>query len=241
MSVKIEHDYSYIRTPQRLKDLKICEDVIDKIAVNTKDEEAAIEFLDYIEGKYKLYQYKKDNGVRFGEHELFFRGGESYRYFTLNINHNFIDSATIIKELQSHPIFANEDTYIRFQYATIPIKPSIDKWLKQVNISPESVELFDWEAFQYIYGLAYYSNSHCLPQDMKYIIYNMEQKLFEFIEGKNIDITLTYQSVFIDPIQKSRGKIKKISDNIGYGFFKGGAVRKYYPITSVNIKSLSAV
>ena len=60
MSVKIKHDYSYIRTPQRLKDLKICEDVIDKIAVDTKDEKAAIGFLDYIEGKYKFYQYKKD-------------------------------------------------------------------------------------------------------------------------------------------------------------------------------------
>lgn len=241
MSAKIKHDYSYIRTPQRLKDLKICEDVIDKIAVDTKDEKAAIEFLDYVEGKYKFHQYKKDNGVRFRDHELFFWKGESYRYFTININHNLIDSAKITDDLQTHPIFDNEDTYIRFQYTTIPIIPSIDKWLKQIKISPKNINLFDWEAFRYIYGLAYYSGGYCLPQDMKDTIFNIEQKLFEFMECKNINITLIYEGVFGNSNQDMRGRIEKINDNTGYGFFKGKAVKKYYPISSVNIKSLSVV
>lgn len=241
MSANIKHDYSYIRTPQRLKDLKICEDVIDKIAIDTNDEKTAIEFLDYIEGKYKLYQYKKDNGVRFGGHELFFWRGGNYKHFTLNINHNLIDKEKILDDLQSHHIISNSDVYIRFQYATIPIESSIDKWLKQVEVSRDGIKLFDWEAFQYVYGLAYYSNGYCISRDMKDKIFNIEQELFEFIEGKRIDAILTYESVFGNSNQNMIGKIIKINDNIGYGFFKGKAVKKYYPISPVNIKSLCVV
>ena len=76
----------------------------------------------------------------------YFWSNGNYRYFTIDINHDLIDSSKVIRDILSQP-FANSEGVYQITIQNNSVYITIDNWLKQIKVTKESVKIFDWKHF----------------------------------------------------------------------------------------------
>lgn len=226
--MEIKHDKSYLHLYEDWKKAGFTNEVVGKICIqgNYQYEEYEIvkKIADYLESNYKMYQYIKNNGVKFGEEDLFFWTNERERmlYFDLTIKadtldkHNFIVHS-IVQYLEQN--YSESQLYIRLQYTERKNWKSINKFLGNefdiVNLPIDKLRP--------LYGYIYSSNQFTKENIDK--LHRLSEEYIGQFEGKKVcwnnDI---------------KGTIKKIGDT--YGLFKPRATRTYYPLDLSKINSL---
>jgi hypothetical protein len=90
--MKIKNDESCLALYDDMKRIGFTDRSVNKlcfqafVTANREGETAIKQIKDYLESHYKMYQYIKNNGVKYGEHELFYWSNDNDLYFTVNLN-----------------------------------------------------------------------------------------------------------------------------------------------------------
>lgn len=232
--LEIKHDMNYLTGKQGLKGIGFTDITVFKICfqgMRSDDTKIIIQELkDYLESKYKMYQYKKDNGVKYGEHELFYwhngdtRHNDFERYFdvTLNDNNSIEHNETISKEIEQYikEKYSNDNLYVRFQYTDRIDWDKVNNYIKDFILDLDNIP---FEELQAVSSNMYYVGSHYASESIDKLI-EIEKIIMEHFKGKKV----IYNGI--------KGTLRKL-DN-GYGVFKPRATRTYYPIELSKIKEL---
>ena len=220
--------------------------IIDKIMFHgfKGDEEIIKEFADYLEEHYKMYQYKKGDGVKFHEEELFYWHNTQYDnglYFDVNIqpNYGFERAIQIGNEIVEYLKSCNKQ-----MNGTIVIR-----WMEEPNwykandymnneFDPNNIDL---DKIRPLYSNLLSGNTLTLANKDKLIAAN--NRYLKSIDGKKVSCILISDSVFGSFANKIDGKIKSLygMDKGSYGLFKPRATKTYYPIDIGKIKSLEVI
>lgn len=229
--MKIEHNLDYLPSNDILVEAALANDVIGKICLegNFKHREQIIQIADYLENNFRMYQYKKDNGVKYKTEDLFFWTNcqrEEMTYFDVTVNsetlegHNEIVN-TVVKYLEEN--YSDTEIYVSLQYTRRFDWNKINQFLKQdfdLNNLPVSV-------LQILHSESKYCGRKFTEQDIEKLNKLSTLYLDQFV-GKKV--------IWNGQI---KGTIRKLSD--GFGLFKPRAKKSYYPLELGNIKSLSLI
>lgn len=231
--MEIKHDKSYLNLWEDQKNAGFTVEVVDKIKFDAdiRDNrciEAFQEIKDYLENNYKMYQYKKGNGLKHGEHELFYWASwqTPERYWTIDLNENLSFKKRtelleqIIKYLEDN--FSDINGNVCLQYKNCMDWDLVNKYISQLEVDYNNLPYNKLRAIFYFQ----FNDWKYLTKENANKLIDIEQHLFISLEGKKV--------IFND----IKGTLKKV-DNYGtYGVFKPRAKRSYYKIGFSNINSL---
>lgn len=232
--MEIKHDKSYLSENNVMVDAGFANDVVGKICFqgNFKLGEHALikQIADYLENNFRMYQYIKDNGVKFKTEDLFFWTNDSrdkLLYFDVNVKadtlvrHNEIVD-TITKYIENN--YSNSEMYVRLQYTKRMDWNKINEFLKQdFNINNLPIELL-----QPLHNESKYCGNGFTEESINKLISLSNEYLNQFTDKKvlwNGEI---------------KGTIRKFEES-RYGLFKPRAKKTYYPIELGNIRSLATI
>jgi hypothetical protein len=233
--MEIKHNESYLYLYKDMKELGFTVRTIMKLhfqgyATDSRSKQAIQDMKDFLEANYKMYQYKKDNGVKFGEHELFYwsNNNSDPLYFTIDFNEkrSFAENDMLAKKIIEYV----ETTYSHIEgYLSIQYKDATD-WAK-VNDYVENTE-FDirnlpFKVLSLFYANICYVGNQLSPKSIE-ILHSLEKQLFESLIDKKV--------VF----NEIKGTLKEIQKGV-YGVFKPRSSKTYYSINLGKIKTLQAV
>ena len=231
MSLEISHYKGLLRENGTLQKNGYTNEVIYKICFESKNTVLMQTLKDYLETNYKMYQYKKDNGIKFGEEELFYwhnslcNDGKQYFDVTLR-DHNSIEyNQNIIKEIEEYLVInhSNEILHVCYNY-----HDRID-WNK-VNAFIEEYQLilsgtsFDFRllAIMWYHGRAVGGKLSKTSIDKIAII---ESQIQQHFKGKKI----MFNGI--------KGTVKEIGEGRS-GVLKPHAKKTYYPFILGNIQEI---
>lgn len=226
--MKIKEYKGYLTENNQLVKAGLSDNVVTKISFEGSfqaNEQLIMKSIaDYLEENYKMYQYKKDNGVKFGEHDLFFwTNRDDLLYFDVNINaetlekHNQIVNS-IVNYIENN--YSNTQINVTLNYTVRNDWNRINDYLKQdfgVNNLPI-------EVLQELHRGINYAGWDFTKESV--------QKLNE--------LSNLYLDQFVDKRvfwNGMKGTIKNFDEN-RYGFFKLRARKNYYTISLGNSDSL---
>lgn len=227
--LEIKHDMNYLTGKQGLKGMGFTDITVFKICFRgmRSDNTRIIiqELKDYLESKYKMYQYKKDNGVKYGTEELFYwcnHNDERYFDVTLKDHNSIEDNEKISKEIEQYvkDKYSDANLYVRFQYADRIDWDKVNNYIKDFILDLDNIP---FEELQAVSSNMYYVGSHYASESIDKLI-EIEKIIMEHFKGKKV----IYNGI--------KGTLRKL-DN-GYGVFKPRATRTYYPIELSKIKEL---
>ena len=225
--MNIEYDYSYLNIEKDFADVGFADETVEIIRVQAKmgEEEEVNWFLDMLERRFKMYQYIKDNGVKFGEEELFYWCGESKLYFTLTVKAETLEQHEKIVDDVLDIVrndFGQTNFELSMQMGNRKDWSKINGYLEQISewktISPNIISMF--------------------YNDMKYCGTKYSKESVE----KLYALSDEYLEIFVDKKVKWNdwlGTVRKLST--GYAFFKTRAKRTYYQLNLGNVESLKCV
>ena len=228
--LSIKHDKSYLRN-DILKELGYRNETINKICFqgNFKipgSEQIIQQIKDYLENTYKMYQYKKDNGVKYGEHELFYwciHNDKIYFDVTLNDKFTIEYNNKIVAEIEEYinNNYAEATLYVRYQYSDIINWDKVNDYLNVYELDFNNIP------FNLLSSLAYYSfcAGNGITGKNKEKLYNIELEIQKYFKGKKV--------IF----NNIKGTVKEFKEGY-FGVFKPRATRTYYPFQLSTIHSL---
>lgn len=233
--LEIKHDKSYLTGREGLKGMGFTDVTVFKICFQgmySDDSSIVIqEIRDYLELKYKMYQYKKDNGIKYGEEELFYwhngdtRYNDFKRYFdvTLKDNNSIEHNERISKEIEQYvkDNYPNANLYVRFQYTDRIDWDKVNDYIENFELDLENIP---FEELHAVTSYMFCCGSHYNEKSMEKLT-DIENQLMKFYEGKKV----IYNGI--------KGTLKHLGNN-NYGVFKPRATRTYYPIELKTIKEL---
>lgn len=225
--MEMKHDKSYLYLYKRMVDTGFTDEVVGKICVQggVNEQENITELLDILENNFRMYQYKKDNGVKYGTEDLFY-WGDRERYFDVTVkandlkNHNKI-VADVLNIIENN--FKNSDFYVRLQYDNRIDYEKINEYLKQD---------FDISNFQISTLGAFYEN---IPSNHGRYTKESTQKLYKLSN----DFLDQYVDKKVIVNQTLKGTIHKLDDI--FALFKPRATKTYYPLNIGVIQSIELV
>jgi len=229
--MEIKHDQSYLSENNTLVEAGLANDMIWKICIqgNLKENEYKLikQIADYLEENFRMYQYKKDNGVKFKTEDLYFWTNEEREkmlYFDVSVKadtpekHNQIVNS-IVKYLEEN--YSDSQIYVRLQYKRLVNWNKVNEYLKQdfdLNKMPVNV-------------------LQLLHNDSNYVGHGLT---LESINKLN-ELSNAYLDQFVDKKVLWNGEIKgtvRKFEEGRYGLFKPRARKTYFPIELGKIKSL---
>ena len=232
--LEIKHDMSYLYlTNNKLKQMGFTNTTVYKICFQgmySDDTKIIIQELkDYLELKYKMYQYKKDNGIKFGEEELFYWSNyDSQRYFdvTLKDNNNIKHNEKISKEIEEYvkEKYKNTNLYVRFQYHNRIDWSKINDYIEYFELDFNNIP---FEELAAISSRMFYVGSYYTEESMIKLA-NIEKQIMKYFQNKKI----IYNNI--------KGTLRELPCG-GYGVFKPRATKTYYPIKLKSIEKLELV
>lgn len=225
--MEIIDDKSYLYLNKRMVNTGFTDEVVGKICVQGGcDEQQAIDrLLDILENRFRMYQYKKNNGVLFDTEDLFY-WGDRKRYFDVTVKANTLERHNkIVAEVLDiiNCDFKNTQFYVRLQYDNRTDWDRINEYMQQdfdIDNLPLSILSAFYKDMQY--------------DDRKYSM-EATEKLHE--------LSNLFLSKFIDKKVIVNGNIKgyvhKLSDT--YALFKPRATKTYYPLNLGVIQSIKMI
>jgi len=244
--MEINHDESYLYLYSDMEHTGFTQKSVKKIcfqgyAADFERSQIAIQNIkDYLENNYKMYQYKKDNGVKFGEHELFYWCNDGGLYFDVSLNekNSLEQNERIVNEIIDYvnQEYSNMQGYVRLQYE------SRTDWNK-VN---EYIQNTEFDINNLPYGMlnaisnAAYGQGNTLVIESRTKLQNIEQQLMNAFKDKKVIYEQVSSGVFGKSRTAIKGTLKQISEN-AYGVFKPRATRNYYIIDMQHIANLQLV
>ena len=223
----------FISKDTSLKDLGLAFDAAHKLRFQARPgfERSIFEIKEWLEANFKMYQYKKDNGVKYGEHELFYwhRDGDD-RYFTVDIKYKDIRAdRNAASEILCYIATAhkNVDGYVVLQFKTIPSWADINRFIMDMDIS--DTEKLPLNAIAVIANESYYTGD-TLTLDSRAKLSKLETDLLGAMRDKKVR--------FSDSVGRPiMGTLRQLS-NGGFALFKPRATKTFYPMSLRNIANL---
>ena len=236
IEMNIEHDKYYLNLWIQQKEAGFSQEIVSKIRfdADVKDDrcvKAFQEIKDWLEANYKMYQYKKDNGVKYGEHELFYWANweTPERYWTIDFNEilSFEKRIELMQQIVKHieSNYSDISGYIYLQYKNCMDWDLANEYILNLDVDYSNVPFDQLRAifyFQFTGGWKYLNKENANK------LIDIQQELFKGLEDKKV----VFNGI--------KGTLKKIDNNGGYGVFKPRATRTYQKIGLNNIISLSA-
>lgn len=230
--LELKHDKSLLGN-DILKVLGYKDEAIHKICFqgkfNIANSETIIKRIkDHLEETYKMYQYKKDNGVKFGEEELFYWSNDNKLYFDVNLNNKFTIEYNnrIVEEIEAYlkTNFSDDELYIRYQYSDIINWNKVNNYITNFQLDCNSIP------FDMLSSLSYYCHvaGNRITRENHEKLLDIEIKIQEYYKNKKV--------VF----NNIKGTVKEFKEGY-YGVFKPRATRTYYPFRLSKINTLQLV
>lgn len=229
--MEIKHDQSYLSENNTLVDAGLANDMIWKICIqgnNKVNEQKLIkQIADYLEENFRMYQYKKDNGIKSQTEDLFFWTNgdrEKMLYFDVSVKadtpekHNQIVNS-VIEYLKSN--YTDSQIYVRLQYKRITNWNVVNEYLKQ-NFDLDNLPI---------------NVLQLLHNDSKYCGHGFTKESIDKLH----ELSNYYLDQFVDKKVlwngQIKGTIRKFEEG-RYGLFKPRARKTYHPIELGKIQSL---
>ena len=231
--MEIKHDKSYLNLWADQSNAGFTRELANKIVfqADVRDNRCIVAFQtikDWLEDNYKMYQYKKGNGVKYGEHELFYWASwdTPERYFTIDFNEvlSFDKRIELLEQIESYIVnnLSNIGGFIRLQYKNCMDWDLVNEYVLQLEIDCNNIP---YDKLRAIFDFQFTGDWKYLTKENALKLYNIQQELLKNLEGKKV----IYNGI--------KGTVKKVN-NGGYGVFKPRATRTYYPIELKTIKEL---
>ncbi len=224
--MEIIHDKYYLNLWAEQREAGFTQEIANKIVFDADIRDArSIETFqtikDYLEENYIMYQYKKDNRVKYGEHELFYWASweNPERYWTIDFNENLSFDKRIellnqiIKYLENN--FTSVGGSVRLQYKNCMDWNLANDFISNLDIDINNIPYAKIKA---LYCFQFTGDWRNLTTENVNKLMSLEQELLKSLEGKK---------VILNGI---KGTLKKIDDCGTYGVFKPRATRQYYKI-----------
>lgn len=231
--MQIKHDLSYLPESKVLLEAGFAHDVVKKICFQghfkLNEGKFIKQIADHLEENYKMYQYVKDNGVKFKEEDLFFWTNdtrEELLYFDVNVRADTLEKHNeivqeIVKYIEDN--YSNTEMYVRLQYSRRENWDAINEFLKQ-DFDLNNLPI---EKLQPLYREIQYSNGFTKESVMK-----LRELSNSFLDQ------FTDKKVLLNG-GELKGTIRKLGDH--FGLFKPRARKTYYHINLGVIKSLTLI
>lgn len=211
--MKITNDFSYLSKKEKYDRSYINLGVFHLRFLFKADNNVnsnATRILDWMEENFKMYQYKKNNGVKYGEHELFFwcNCGD-FSYFTIGFIYKSLEKCEkYVNKILMYLIEECEDIEgdVVIQYTDCVNYEKLSKYI---------VEEFDFNNINYkaLSLIKYYEDEKKLTSEAIEKLHSINNQFISKILKKQ---------VIINGI---KGSFKEVPG--GYGFFECRK-RKYY-------------
>jgi len=234
---QIRHDKSCLHSKQEFLEKGFQFDAIEKLCFQgvkkhkKQSNKALFDILDWLESNYRMYQYKKDNGVKFGEHELFYWSNGDSSYFSIDINHNIVKSVDdVVKDILAYAQskLKDIDGYIRLQYGTIIDWDRINAYIMETDFDEGNIPL---NALSYFSAQSQYVGNR-LTAPARNKLNQIEKQVLDPLLNKKI-VWVTATGVTIE------GTLRQGRDG-SFRLFKPRATKTYYPIGLKNANQIKA-
>lgn len=222
----IKDDKSYLHLWEDVKNAGFTVEKVSRIDFNYKNDDNIIKILDWLENNFKMYQYKKDNGLRYGDHELhYWSNGTNYIQLSFNTKNSFDSWDILLSRILNHITENYSDTEgeIYLHYQNCIDWEKINDYVMNTNFDINSLPLEKLQIICHQGGLS----GSLLSKESKVKLAEIENNFLENLEGKKV----VYNNM--------KGNIKKFRDD--YVFFKQRATKTYYNIGLAKIRSLDLV
>lgn len=234
---QISHDKSYLHSKQEFLSKGFQYDAISKLCFQgikkyiKQSNIALLDILDWLESNYRMYQYKKDNGVKYGEHELFYWSNGDSSYFSIDINHDVVKSVDDVVEdilAYAESKLKDIDGYIRLQYGTITDWDRINVYIMETEFDESNLPL---NVLSYFSARSQYvGNTLTIPAREK--LHQIENQVFNPLLNKKIVWeTATGKTI--------KGTLRQGGDG-SFRLFKLRATKTYYPVGLKNANEIKA-
>lgn len=224
--LKVKHDKSYLYLYDDLNSIFSFEEV-KKVCFEGKhtEEKYIKEILDYLENNYKMYQYKKDNGVKFGEEDLFYWSNGCPSYFDVTLQG---DNKRLLNEILEfmNSNYSNSDIHVRLQYTRSINWDLVHEYLKN------DLNDLNHNEIGILYDL-YNNHSKYRDNFTEVEIKRLNDITNNFIEQYDHKKILLSNGI--------KGTVKYICYLNKYGLFKPRVKNKFIPLSFTNLQGLEVI
>ena len=231
MPLEISHYKGLLNNNGILQENGYINETIQKISFESKNTVLIQTLKDYFEANYKMYQYKKDNGVKFREEDLFYwcnyQNDIHKRYFdvTLNDNSSIEYNQNIVRKIEDYLMinYSNENLHVSYQYQDVIDWNKVNAFIEEYQLVLNDIS-FDFRLLSKIW---YYGTSVSgkLNKDNIDKLISIESQIQQYFEDKKI----IFNGI--------KWTVKQIGEG-RYGVFKPRARRTYYTFTLENIQEI---
>jgi hypothetical protein len=231
MSLEINHSKRLLNDNGILQKNGYTNETIQKISFESKNTVLIQILKDYLETNYKMYQYKKDNGVKYGKEDLFYwcnyKDDMHKRYFdvTLNDNNPIEYNQNIVRKIEDYLMinYSNENLHVRYQYYDRINWDKINIIVKEYRLVLSDTSFnFKLLAVIWYHGRAVGGK---LNKDNIDKLINIERQIQQYFKDKKI----IFNGI--------KGTVKEISEG-RFGVFKSHARRTYYSFELEKIEEI---
>jgi len=241
--MEINHDESYLYLNSDMERVGFTNKTIQKIcfqgyAKDFEKSKTAIQTIkDRLENHYKMYQYKKDNGVKYGEHELFYWSNGENLYFDVSLNEKYSVeyNQKIVDEILDYVNQEHSDVQgeVSLQYELRTDWNKVNKYVQRTEFDINNLPYGTLNAI----SNAAYCQGDTLTIESRNKLYNIEQQLMNAFKDKKVVYKQVLNGMFGKTETTIKGTLKQINENV-YGVFKPRATKTYYKINMRYIKNL---
>ena len=235
MSLEINHSKRLLDKNGTLQKNGYTNEAIYKISFESKNTVLIQTLKDYLEANYKMYQYKKNNGIKHGEEELFYwcnyQNDMHKRYFdvTLNDNNSIEHNQNIVKEIEDYLTnnYFNESLYVSYQYKDVIDWNKVNAFVEEYQLVLNDIS-FDFRLLSKIW---YYGRSVSGKLNKNNIdkLASIESQIQQYFKDKKI----IFNGI--------KGTVKEFTKG-RFGVFKQPNARKtYYSFILENIQEIVIV
>ncbi len=219
MNITESRQYLYL-----YRDLTNCgftDAVVVKLLFSNQNTDQCLDLLNHLENCFKLYQYKKDNGIKYGQHELFFWCNGNYNYFTIDLNADSLENHMKLFDRVINLLTTKYNSYnfdVVLQYGQRTNFQRIHEFMQQ-----------DFDI-------------NNLPLNkLSSIVKDVQRHVSDYVSEdilKASNLLSSYINQFVDKkvIVNDVLKGNLVRQNDEFRLFKPRATRTYYPITCDMIK-----
>lgn len=231
--MEIKDNKSYLNLWIEQKEAGFTREIVSKIVFqadlrDNKCIEVFQNIKDWLESNYKMYQYK-DNGIKYGDHELFYWASwetpESHFTIDLNEKLSFDYRIKLIEQIVKYlkDNYSEINGFIKLQYQNCMDWNLVNKYISILEIDYNNIPYDKLRSISYF---QFTGDWKYLTGENIYKLNNIQQELFKTLENKKV----IYNGI--------TGTLKKIDDYGTYGVFKPRATRTYFSIDLGKIKEL---
>ena len=225
----IKEDKYYLNLWEDIKDIGFTIEKVNRFDFSKMDDKKAIEFLNWLEDNFIMYQYKNKDRNQYKNHELFFWSNESADYFRINLNNKIsferwdVITEQILNYIKNN--YTDVAGELRLHYQNCIDYNKVDNYILNTNFDISNLPFNELRIITKNCGSKGRTvDNDLLSDESKDKLYQLEQELLKSLVNKKV--------IYND----MKGTIKPIADC--YGFFKQRATKTYYNVMFERITEL---